>query len=91
MQVAEKLWRASFSCLQRNELIIAWWSEGEPQLLHLPPGAPRGTWKNSFFQSLSAGGQGVRVGRAPVYGVWPLKETGRAPGFLKGVTVEPAR
>jgi hypothetical protein len=91
VQVAEKLWRASFSCPQRNELIIAWWSEGEPQLLHLPPDAPLGMWKNSFFRTLSAGGQGVRVDRAPVYGVWPLKETGRTPGFLRRLAVEPAR
>ncbi len=60
VQAAEKLWRASFACPQRNELIIAWWSEGEAQLLHLPTAAPWGTWKSSFFQSLSAGGAVVR-------------------------------
>lgn len=81
------LWRARFVNEERDELIIAWWCDGEPVKLRPPVNAPDGTWTDSFFQGLRPG-DGITVGRMPVYWVLPLGAEGAEPGFLQDLRVQ---
>jgi len=87
-QVTGRLSRASFACPERDELLVAWWSDGEPVRLHPPADAPRGRWVGSLFQALRARGPGLPVGRLPVYWVLPLSEVGEEAEVLDRVTIE---
>jgi hypothetical protein len=83
-EAAPRLWRASFACLSRNELVIAWWSEDQAMQLRLPDAAPAGRWTTSLFQSPPAR-PAVSIGRLPVYWALPLDTVGRQPAFLREI------
>ncbi len=80
--VAGDLWRASFASPQRDQLIVAWWSQGDGVTITLPTGAPEGRWLDSFCQVLRPTGGQVKVGRLPVYWILPLAQVGPRPAFL---------
>ncbi|MCX7597382.1 MAG: hypothetical protein N2512_00750, partial [Armatimonadetes bacterium] len=82
------LWRASFVCDERKELVVVFWSVGDDLRLTPPKDAPPGKWFDSFLRPLRA--HEVPVGRLPVYWVLPLAETGEQPAFLRRVGVQPA-
>lgn len=86
-QAAGGLWRASFVCHDRDELVVAWWTDGEPARVRPPADAPQGRWLDSFLQVLRPGEQGVAVGRLPVYWTLPLAQTGARPEFLEQLSV----
>jgi len=87
-QAKTEVWRASFACEERDELIVAWWSDGEQALVRPPAGAPAGRWFDGFYRPLSPERLGVAVGRLPAYWVLPLKRVGERPKLLDqaGVT-----
>lgn len=87
--VASGVWRASFVCDQRQELVVAWFTEGEPVLLRPPAAAPAGQWRDSFLQSPPR--SSVPVGRLPVYWVLPLGAAGPRPAWLDQVRVTAAQ
>lgn len=83
-----QLWRASFACGKRDELIVVWWTEGDAVALRPPAQAPKGRWIDSFCGRIEPGKRGVEVGRLPVYWVLPLSKVGERPGFLEDVSIE---
>ncbi len=87
-RVAGELWRASFACQRRHEMVVVWWSEGDDVMIRPPNGAPVGTWWTSMYDHPAADHGRYRVGRLPVYWVVPLPASGREPGFLSQVSAE---
>jgi hypothetical protein len=86
-QAAGDLWRATFACPERDELIVVWWTDGPTVALRPPGGAREGRWFDSFFADPRRGGRSA-VGRLPVYWVLPLGGVGEQPRFLDEVRVE---
>lgn len=78
------LWRASFVCDERKELVVVFWSVGDDLRLTPPKAAPSGQWFDSFLRPLRPS-DGIPVGRLPVYWVLPLSQTGEQPGFLRRI------
>jgi hypothetical protein len=89
VQPAADVWRASFRSDRREDLVVAWWSQGDPVLLR-PPGdaPPYSRWLDSYGTALLPGDRGVSCGRLPVYWVLPLA-AGARPEFLQRVQVVP--
>ncbi|MGQ9729882.1 MAG: sugar-binding protein [Candidatus Zipacnadales bacterium] len=85
-QVAGQLWRATFTCPSRNELIAVYWSEGAPVSVRPPSDAPKGRWVDGFLHPLRAI-HSVPVGRLPVYWILPLAKVGTEPTFLQRAQV----
>jgi len=83
------LWRTTFVCDDRKELVVVFWSVGDELRLTPPKEAPRGEWFDSFLRSV-ASSAGIRVSRLPVYWVLPLAKTGERPQFLDRLTIHPA-
>lgn len=83
------LWRASFVCDERKELVVVFWSVGDDLHLTPPKQAPVGRWFDSFMRPIRPAGR-IVVGRLPVYWVLPLAETGEQPQFLSRVSARPA-
>jgi hypothetical protein len=83
-----QLWRCSFACEKRDELIVVWWTEGEAVALRPPEDAPGGRWIDSFCRRVKPGKRGVKVARLPVYWVLPLGEGGQRPDSLDDVRIE---
>ncbi len=90
VSIEKGVYRASFSAPERDELVVVWWAMGETMNVILPQVGDSGRWYDSFMQPAPAPGEGVRVGRMPVYLVLPLKKFGVRPELLTGVKVAPA-
>ncbi|MBC7288739.1 MAG: hypothetical protein H5T86_12025, partial [Armatimonadetes bacterium] len=84
-----ELWRATFICDERKELVVVFWSVGDDLHLTPPKDAPAGQWFDSFMQPLRPSPH-IPVGHLPVYWVLPLDKTGEQPGFLRRVGARPA-
>ncbi|OGV68647.1 MAG: hypothetical protein A3K19_14880 [Lentisphaerae bacterium RIFOXYB12_FULL_65_16] len=78
----DALWRASFVCNTRQELVIAWWADTANCAVQLAADAPAGRWSDSFFATLQPEKGRIPIGRLPVYWVLPLAQTGEKPAFL---------
>jgi len=87
VQTAGGLWRAGFVRRGSDELVIAWWTDGEQASIRPPISAPAGRWLDSLLQVLEPGSEGVPVGRLPVYWTLPLSKTGEKPAFLDELAV----
>ena len=87
-RVAGELWRASFACQKRHEMVVVWWSEGDDVMIRPGAGAPSGTWWTSMYDHPSADHGRYKIGRLPVYWVVPLPASGREPGFLSQISAE---
>ena len=81
-RVGDAVWRATFACPGRSELVVAWWADTANQAVELSDTTPSGTWHDSLFQPLEPDELRIPVGRLPVYTVWPLPEDGKEPEFL---------
>jgi hypothetical protein len=81
VKVGRGLWRASFVCEARNELIVAWWADEDGLAAQPPADAPAGRWVDSFQQPVKPKQGRFPVGRMPVYWVQSLAD-GPSPQWL---------
>lgn len=81
VKVGRGLWRASFVCEARNELIVAWWADEDGLAAQPPANAPAGRWLDSFQQPVKPEQGRFPVGRMPVYWVQSLAD-GPKPQWL---------
>lgn len=88
--VTPDLHRFSFACKERDELVVVWWNDGEATAIDPPAGAPAGVWYTGLLEQVARPGDGVQVGRMPVYWVLPLSRTGDRPAFLDAMQARAA-
>ncbi len=90
-QAGPALWRSSFACPERGELVVAWWADEEGQAAQIPAGAPAGRWTDVLLREVHPRKGRVPVGRLPVFWTLPLKQSGRQPAFVRQVRQVAAR